>query len=139
MKKQLLLSAIILLALSSCQLTVVEEPHVVHVDVRDRFLGVFDIEEYSETFDMYNYYHVDIVALHGEPGSVILRNFYGAGIDVIADVEGNHLYIPQQDVGGFHVEGEGSISGNRLELSYYVHDHLAHHDITDYCLSVGWR
>lgn len=138
MKKQLLFSFIILIALSSCQLTVVEEPHV-HIDVRDRFLGVFDVEEYSETFGAYNYYHIDIVALHGEPGSVILRNFYGAGIDVIADVEGNYLYIPSQDVGGFHIEGEGSIAGSRLELSYSVHDLMAYHDITDYCLSVAWR
>ncbi|MBL6445600.1 hypothetical protein JMN32_04725 [Fulvivirga sp. 29W222] len=138
MKKQLLFSVIILLALSSCQLTVIEEPHV-HVDIRDRFLGVFDVEEYSETFDSYSYYHVEIVALHGEPNSVILRNFYGAEIDVIAHIEGNYLYIPNQDVGGFHIEGEGSVSGDRLDLSYSVHDHLAYHDITDYCLSVAWR
>ncbi|UII31333.1 hypothetical protein LVD17_23865 [Fulvivirga ulvae] len=138
MKKQILLSFIILLVLSSCHLTVVEEPHV-HVDVRDRFLGVFEVEEYSETFDAYSYYHIDIVALHGEPYSVILRNFYGADIDVIADVEGNYLYIPSQDVGGFHIEGEGSVSGNRLELSYYVHDYLAYRDITDHCHSVAWR
>lgn len=140
MKRPLLLSAILLLALSSCEVIVVEEPtHVVHVDPRDRFLGVFDIEEYSETFDSYSIYHIDIVAVHGEPLTILLRNFYGAGVDVIADVEGDYLYIPHQEVGGFHIEGQGVISGHKLDMSYSVHDHFAHHDIIDYCHSVGWR
>lgn len=123
--------------LSGCYVDV-EQPHI-HIDPRDKFTGVFDVDEYSETLGVYHHYTIDIVKDAHFPASVFLMNFYGEGIEVMADVEGVYLTIPHQEVAGFHVEGEGFINGGKLELFYSVHDHYAHNDFVDYCSTVAWR
>lgn len=122
---------------TSCEV-MVEQP-VPLIDPRERFTGYFEVEEYSKIIDIYTHYDIEIVKMAHYPESVVIINFYGMGIDVAADIEGQHLYIPYQSIDGFHVEGDGYISGNRLELSYSVHDHYAKHDFEDYCSSVAWR
>ena len=131
---------LITVSISACQIDIEDPaPVIVHVDERDYFIGIFDVEEYSETFDAHNYYTIDIVKVAGQPGVVYLRNFYGAGVEVLAEVEGVHLYIPHQEANGFEIEGEGIIDGHRLDLFYTVHDHLAAYDFIDYCSSTAWR
>lgn len=131
---------LVAVSISACHVEIDDPaPIVVYVDERDYFIGIFDVEEYSETFDIHNYYTIDIVKSAGHSGVVYLRNFYGAGIDVLAEVEGVHLFIPHQEVNGFEIEGEGIIDGQRLDLFYTVHDHLTAYDFIDYCSSTAWR
>ncbi|ELR73891.1 hypothetical protein C900_00055 [Fulvivirga imtechensis AK7] len=131
---------ILAVAIQACHIDIEEPaPVIVYADERDYFTGVFNVEEYSETFDVHNYYTIDVVKAAGYPGMVYLRNFYGAGVMVLAEVEGVHLYIPHQEINGFEIEGEGIINDHRLDLYYTVHDHLAAYDFIDYCSSTAWR
>ena len=136
-------SAFILLAflgltLASCEFYA-EEVIIVDYDPRDAFLGTFDTEEYSETFDSYAYYDMHIFKSGEYHHSVFIENFYGSGLDVIADVDGDRLIIPRQDVDGYEIRGSGRITGNRLSLSYTVIDFLDYSIPKDYVDVLAWR
>lgn len=138
MKKILLLLFILPATLSGCLVVVEEEPVVVY-DYRNDFVGSYSVEEYSETFDTWAEYSIRIVRSAGYPQSVYIRNFYGLGLEIIADVEGRRLYIPEQEVNGYHIEGSGRLVGTELRMDYSVHDHYGSRNITDFCSTVAWR
>ncbi|MBL3655779.1 hypothetical protein [Fulvivirga sediminis] len=138
MRKHLLLIIPIVLLLASCDVVVVEEPVPVIVNTRDQFLGYYEVDEYSSTFDESVYYNMRVVV--GEySDEVFLTNFYGANIDVLAEINGNSIYIPNQRVDGYYIQGNGRISGNRLVINFSVDDYYDHHVPTNYCELVGYR
>ncbi|UII25320.1 hypothetical protein LVD15_18700 [Fulvivirga maritima] len=136
MKKQLLYIIPIAILLASCEVVVVEEPVI--SNARDQFLGYYEVDEYSTTFDEYVYYNMDVV--RGEyRDEVFLTNFYGANIDVLAEVNGNSIYIPSQRVDGYYIQGNGRINGNQLVINFNVDDYYDHHVPTNYCELVAYR
>jgi len=138
MKKLLLLLPFIFVMVVSCDVVVVEEPVPAH-DVRDHYIGYYDVEEYNETSGTYTEYTFNIVKPADYSNTIFIRNFYGVGIEVIADVEGYDVYIPEQVVDGFHIEGNGFLDGRELVLNFSVHDHLNSYSHTNYYEIVAWK
>ncbi|MBO3697117.1 hypothetical protein [Roseivirga sp. E12] len=132
MKKGLLIVSVLAL-LSSCDITLVEVPY----DDRDNYLGRFEAEEYSETYDQLTYYDMRIVRDSDDYSNVIyIRNFYAVDIEVFAEVRGDRVTIPRQIIGGYIVEGTGRNEFGDLYLTYSVVDTFAANKPTDFCNAV---
>lgn len=105
------------LVLTSCTIENVEPRY----DARDRIVGYYDVEEYSETYNELTYYSLRI-SKSRYAREVYLDNFYSADISVYATLDYDKITIPYQVVDGFEVEGVGTVYGNEIELSYRVRD-----------------
>jgi hypothetical protein len=116
--KKYLLGVFALVLVSSCDLLIVEEfPY----DGRNNFIGRFEAEEYSETFDGFTFYDVRIVRDSDFNSPVIyLRNFYGLDFEVYAEVFGDKLTIPTQRIDGFVIQGTGRLDYEDIVLTYSV-------------------
>ena len=132
MKKVLLILSVLAL-LSSCDITYIEVPF----DERENYLGRFEAEEYSETYDQLTYYNMRIVRDSDDFSNVIyIRNFYAVDIEVFAEVRGDRVTIPRQIVGGYIIEGTGRNEFGDLYLTYSVVDTFAPNNPTDFCNAV---
>lgn len=132
MKSFICVPALILIA-TSCSYNEVEPRY----DSRDRFVGHYDVEEFSETYHEYTYYEMR-VSKSGYDRQIYLDNFYAAGLRVYAIVSFEDVRIPLQIVEGYEIEGSGRLYRNELNLSYRVKD-LYDYSISDYCETVAWR
>ena len=132
--KKYLLGVFVLLFISSCEILVVEEyPY----DVRENFIGRFDAEEYSETFDEFTYYDVRILRDGGLGSPVVyLRNFYGLGIEVYAEVYGDKLTIPTQRIDGYIIQGTGRLDYEDIVLTYSVESTERGNRYIEFCNTV---
>ena len=134
--KKALLGLSLLFLISSCDVIVVEE---VRIDSRNLFAGRFEVEEYSDTYDELTLYDMRVVKDIDRYSNVIyLRNFYGANIEVFANVIGDQLRISRQRVNGFIISGVGHIEYRDLILSYSVED-LRSNNYIDFCSTVAYR
>lgn len=115
MKTNIKISAILLL-LVLC-LTACEE---FEFDDRTRFTGRYAVEEYSYTDGSISYYDLRIRKVAGSVDEIVFENFFNAGINVFGVVVGTRVYIEAQTVGRYWVEGQGTLSGNVLSMSYFV-------------------
>ncbi len=114
--------------LTSCDVYVVEP---VVRDHRSSIIGSYDFDEYSDTYDEYVYYRVEVY--RGYSGDqILLHNFYGIKDDVIAYFDGSNISIPFQVVNGFEIEGDGYLQYDKLILDYRVFDRY-HASRADYC------
>ena len=132
--KKYLLGLLALLLISSCEVLVIEEyPY----DVRENFTGRFEAEEYSETFDEFTYYDVRVLR-EADIGSpiVYLRNFYGFGIEVYAEVYGDKLTIPTQRIDGFVIQGTGRLDYEDIILTYSVESTERGNRYIEFCNTV---
>ena len=124
--KRLILILTAIIALSSCELYVYENdppaplPPPVVYDERDAFMGVFDLEEYSTTFQATKVYEVSVVKSFAADNRIFIQNFYCDGLEVLAFVNGNSFVIPDQYVGNYFITGSGFINGDRLSMDYYL-------------------
>ena len=116
--KKILLGIATIMLISSCDITVIDErPY----DPRDNFLGRFEAEEYSETYDVYSFYNTRISRDVDPYSSVIyMDNFYGLGVEVWAEVIGDRLTIPRQRIGDYIIQGTGRLDYRDVVLSYSV-------------------
>lgn len=131
--KNLLFFASLIVFATSCTFYDVEPRY----DHREKFVGYYDVEEYSETYGDYTYYEMRITrSPHAR--EVFLDNFYAADLRVYATVSFDDIRIPFQVVDGYEIEGSGSLYRNELTLSYRVKD-LYDHSVSDYCETVAWR
>ncbi len=135
MKKGLLILSV-LIAFSSCDVWVIEAPY----DARDNFTGRYSVDEYSETYDLVTQYRVRILK-DSDPYSnvVYIRNFYAVELEVFAEVIGNRLTIPRQEIDGFLIQGTGRLEFGELALSYSVEDLFDHSRLVDFCNTVYFR
>jgi len=131
--KNLISFAALILIVSSCTFYDVEPRY----DSRDKFVGHYDVEEYSETFDDITYYEMRI-SKSGYVREVYLHNFYAADLRVYAIVSFDDIRIPFQVVDGYEIEGSGTLYRDELNLSYRVKD-LYDNSLSDYCETVAWR
>ncbi|HEY9487211.1 MAG TPA: hypothetical protein VIQ51_02700, partial [Chryseosolibacter sp.] len=88
-------------------------------DHRDKFLGYYDVDEYSKTFGDRTYYEMRITRSRYDR-EVYLNNFYAAEIRVYATVSFNDIRIPFQVVDGYEIEGSGTLYHDELNLTYRV-------------------
>lgn len=126
--KKLLYATLFLTVLASCDIMVIEP----RVDYRDRVVGYYDVEEYSNTYRDYVYYSIQITRNGSYGNDIYINNFYGADIRIRAYVDYNQITIPYQVVNGYEIEGVGSVNGGDISLDYSVKD-LYQYSATDFC------
>jgi len=132
--KKYLLGVLAIVLISSCEVLIVEEyPY----DARENFLGRFEAEEYSETFDEFTYYDVRILR-DNDIGSpvVYLRNFYGLGLEVVAEVRGDRLTIPTQRIDGYVIQGTGRLDYEDIVFTYSVESTERGNRYIEFCNTV---
>jgi hypothetical protein len=132
MKNLILFTALALFA-SSCTFYDVEPRY----DSREKFVGYYDVEEYSETYNDITLYEMRITKSRHDR-EVYLNNFYASDLRVYAIVSFDDIRIPFQIVDGYEIEGSGTLYHNELNLTYRVRD-IYENDISDYCETVAWR
>jgi hypothetical protein len=132
--KKVFIASLLLVLLASCDITVIEPRY----DYRDRLVGYYDVEEYSQTYNDYTYYSLHISKEGSSGYTIYLDNFYAADISVYAYVEGDKITIPYQTTDGFEIEGTGLMQGNNISLTYRVKDRY-HDTRTDFCELWGSR
>jgi hypothetical protein len=119
--------AIILLA--SCTTEYYAEPVY---DARDRLIGYYDVEEFSETYNELVIYEMLVSKSRYARNEIILHDFYAAHTEVYAFVDHDRISIPLQVSGGYEFHGNGRIYRGELILNYRVKD-LHSHAYVDYC------
>ena len=132
MKNLILFSALFVFA-TSCTFYDVEPRY----DHRDKFVGYYDVEEYSETYGEYTFYEMRISRSRHDR-EIYLDNFYASDLRVYATVSFDDIRIPFQVVDGYEIEGSGTLYHDELNLTYRVKD-LYDHSVCDYCEIVAWR
>lgn len=132
MKKLIPFAALIFIA-SSCTFYDVEPRY----DSRNKFVGYYDVEEYSETFNDMTYYEIRISKSRYDR-EIYIDNFYAADLRVYAIVSFDDIRIPFQVVDGYEIEGTGTLEHRELILNYRVFD-LYNNTMADYCETVAWR
>jgi hypothetical protein len=130
--KRLIVFVFLALSLSACYVDTVEPRY----DPRDRILGYYEVEEYSETYNDFTYYSMQITK-SGYDREIYLHNFYAADIDVYAILNYDKITIPFQIVDGYEIEGVGTVFGDELNLNYSVRDRY-NGTRKDYCETVAW-
>ena len=118
--------------LASCTFYDVEPRY----DSRDRIVGRYEVEEYSETYDDFTYYDLR-VSKSGYEREIYFNNFYGADLRIHAYLDSDRITIPFQVVDGYEVRGNGTVFGNEINLSYSVKD-IYNNTRTDYCETQLW-
>lgn len=107
-------------------------------DPRDRFVGTFDVSEYSSTYDEYWEYGVSIYK--SSRGQIVIDNFYNSDLSVYATTgSGNTFYIPWQTVNGYELQGDGYVDGSKIVITYKVRDTYTQGAAWDFCDATGWR
>ncbi|MDN5203783.1 hypothetical protein QQ008_20500 [Fulvivirgaceae bacterium BMA10] len=134
--KRLLLLLITGLVLTSCEIYV--EGEVIY-DPRDKFLGAYEVDEYSVTLDAYSVYDVHVTKSYYDDGVIFINNFYGVNIEIFGTVSGSRVTIPLQEVNYYQIEGHGSIIGGELRLNYTVTDLDIRSNLTDHCNAVALK
>ncbi|MDZ7650556.1 MAG: hypothetical protein U5K54_27330 [Cytophagales bacterium] len=132
MKTKLLL-LIITSLLISCDILVVEPVY----DSRDRIIGTYQIEEYSQTYNDYVRYNVYIRKNFGYRTEVIIENFYNIDVDVIAEIVGDKIFISRQVAHGYEIEGVGTLYYDEIRFTYRVRDNY-YNKPTDFCEATAW-
>ena len=119
----------ILFFATSCGDIYYVEP-VVPYDPRDQFVGSYDINEYSSTYDEYWEYGVSI---YKSQYDLVIDNFYNSNLRVSAHVNGNQIYIPWQLVDGYELQGDGSVQGGSITINYKIRDTYSSNSAWDFC------
>lgn len=120
--------------LTGCQVTF-NDPF----DGRGRFTGDYRVEEYSQSTNESFRYNISIDRSLDFNDEVIIRNFYDAGIDVFAFVDGDKIFIDRQINGSFEIEGVGTRRGGRVELDYIVRDITPGSNFTDFLSATAFK
>jgi hypothetical protein len=118
--------------LASCDVYLIEPVF----DARDRVVGHYHVNEYSETYNDSFSYSMDITKSGAR--DLYLNNFYGLGLRVRAYMQGDKIIIPLQVRDGYEIEGIGTDYGSTVEFNYRVKD-LYTCACTDFLESTAWR
>jgi hypothetical protein len=131
--KRLLPLVILALAVTSCNFYDVEPRY----DARDKVVGRYDVEEYSETYNQYSTYSI-YVRKAGYSREIYIDNFYASNIRVYAYLDYDRITIPYQIVEGYEIEGAGTVYGSSISMHYRVKDTYTN-SYTDFCETDAWR
>ena len=124
-----------LIWVTSCEVYVVDEPIR---DDRNKFIGSYRIEEYSDTYSQITEYSISISKSRYNNNVIYIDNFYAVGIRIRAEVSGDRVIIPYQIINDYEIEGEGWYSYHEIEFDYIVTDLQRFRLRTDYCSAVAW-
>lgn len=115
--KRILPVVFVAMTMTSCLYVV--EPRV---DYRDRVVGYYAVDEYSQTYYNWTAYSIRISRSSQGYDVINIDNFYASGLRVKAYVRQDVITIPYQVVDGFEIEGSGVILGRTMHLDYSVID-----------------
>jgi hypothetical protein len=132
MKHYLSLIALLVIV-AGCDVYVVEPRY----DPRNAVIGLYDVEEYSETYSEYVYYTIEITK-SSYSDKVYIGNFYDSNIRAEAFIDHNKIIIPYQLVNGYEIEGVGTLSANFVSFRYSVKDTYSD-SYTDFCEADAFR
>jgi len=107
-----------LIGLSACDMYYYDSVY----SSRDRIIGRYDMEEYSETFNGFTRYTLWIERSNRSADAIWIENFYAANIRVRAHISYDNITIPRQTVNGYGIEGVATVYGNRISFNYRVRD-----------------
>jgi len=134
MKKLLYLFLLIgLFGLTSCEVYLLEPRY----SERDRIVGRYEVEEYSETYNDYTHYSIWIEKSSQYSNEIYIDNFYGSEIRVRASISYDKITIHRQVVNGLEIEGVGTVFSDEIEFSYSVRD-VYSGARTDFCEATAW-
>jgi hypothetical protein len=105
-------------------------------DERDRVVGSYDVDEYSNTHHEYVYYSMYVSKSHRSGNELILDNFYAEDLAVRAYISNGHITIPFQVIDGYEIEGTGSYYRGEMDLNYSVRDRYSNNH-TDFCETIA--
>ena len=131
--KRLLPILLVALIATSCDVYYAEPRY----DARDKVIGRYDVEEFSETYNQITAYSI-YVRKSGYHREIYIDNFYASNIRVYAYLDYDRITIPFQIVDGYEVEGAGTIYGSSLSLHYRVKDTFTN-SYSDFCETEAWR
>lgn len=109
---------VLLIGLSACEFYYYDPVY----DGRDRVVGRYEMEEYSETYNDVTRYTLWIERSSRSQDALWIDNFYAVNIRVRATFAYDKITIPRQTVNGYEVEGVGTVYGSRISFSYRVKD-----------------
>jgi hypothetical protein len=124
----------LLIGLSACEFNYYDPVY----DDRDRIVGRYEMEEYSETYNDLTNYTLWIEHSNRSAGAIWIDNFYAVNIRVRATYSYDRITIPWQTVNGFEVEGTGTVYGSRIVFTYRVED-LYSNSRADYLDATAYR
>ena len=130
---RLLPIVLIALIVASCDVYVAEPRY----DARDKVIGRYDVEEFSETYNQITAYSI-YVRKSGYSREIYIDNFYASNIRVYAYLDYDRITIPFQIVDGYEVEGAGTLYGSSLSMHYRVKDTFTN-SYSDFCETDAWR
>jgi hypothetical protein len=107
-------------------------------DIRDRVVGSYDVEEFSNTYNDYVYYNINVWKDSYSSDVVYIDDFYVENLRIKAIVNSDRISIPYQVIQGYEVEGNGHVYRDELQLNYSVRD-LHSNAFTDYCDTRAYR
>lgn len=119
--------SLVILVASGCDMYMIEPAY----DSRDRLIGQYEVEEYSETYKEWIYYSIHVTKATSRE-IIYIDNFYDSNMRVYAFVDYGRIRIPYQVVMGYEIEGIGSFQDYYLSLHYSVRD-IYGNSYTDYC------
>ena len=131
--KKLYFYSLLIFFFASCEVIIIEPAY----DLRDDVVGSWEVEEYSETYNITTRYYINISKSVSEYDAVRIHNFYDVNVSVKAYVEGNKIYIPLQVKNGYEIEGVGTLHFGEITFNFSVYD-LINGGITDYCDAIAW-
>lgn len=132
MKTKISLLALVVV-FTSCDLILVEPAF----NDRDRIIGLYQVDEQSQTYNDYTRFQVQI-RRGGYDDGIIIENFYDAGLRVRTTVIYDKIYMDRQLVDGYEIEGVGTIYRDEILFSYRVRDTFSSRTTTDFCSATAW-
>ena len=118
MKRPFMSSATILalLIFASCEKDIFEDD----IDNRDKFVGTWSV---SDQILAKANYRVTITKDDQNSVKMWISNFNGLMEDAFVYIDNNEVELPEQDVSGFIVNGDGVLQGqNTIKWIYWVND-----------------
>lgn len=131
--KALFTALMMTILISGCEVIIVEPVY----DPRDKFVGDYEFEEYSETFDEVYNYHISIRKSSHDDTEVYIKNFYDASLKIYGWVDHDKITIPMQEVDMYEIEGTATYREGEITFFYTVYD-LIEDSPTDFCHGVAW-
>ena len=133
--KRLFFFLLMLTGLSACEFYYLDPVPV--YDSRDRIIGRYDVDEYSETFRDHENYSV-YIQQGRYADEIYIDNFYNVNISVYATVNSGKISIRRQTVNGYEIQGVGTIYRGQIDFEYSVRDHYSNVS-TDFCEATYYR
>ena len=88
------------------------------VSTIDNIKGKWRAKRYDG--DVITIYEVEITADPDNANGILITNFFNNGETANANVVGKTISVPSQDLGGYQVEGTGTISDDYQKISWQL-------------------